>query len=76
MKDATVLLTLNRENLELDILAPDLSLDVVISLMERARRALENQEKILVAHQVSQSVREAAANQQHAERVLSRVKLQ
>jgi hypothetical protein len=75
MDHAIVELTFNRETLELDVNAPDLTLDVVISIVERAKRMLENQEKIVIAQQISQGVRAIAQEQDRTEKVLSRVKL-
>lgn len=76
MENPTVILTLHMDTLELDVDAPELALDVVISLIDRAKRALENQEKIFIAHQISSGVRALAENQNRTEKVLSRIKLQ
>lgn len=76
MENPTVILTLHMDTLELDIDAPELSLDIVMSLIDRAKHMLENQEKILIAHQISAGVREAAMNQQRTAKVLDRIKLQ
>lgn len=76
MENPTVILTLHMDTLELDVDAPELALDVVISLIDRAKRALKNQEKIVIAHQISSGVRALAENQNRTEKVLSRIKLQ
>jgi len=76
MENPTVLLTFHLDTYELDIDAPELTLDFVMSLIERAKRMLENQEKVVVAHQISQGVRAAAMNQQRTESLLSKIKLQ
>ena len=75
MDNPTVMLTLHMDTLELDIDAPELSLDVVISLIERAKRMLENQEKIVVAHQISAGVRVMAENAQRTHQVMSKIKM-
>ena len=75
MDNPTVMLTLHMDTLELDIDAPELSLDVVISLIERAKRMLENQEKIVVAHQISAGVRAMAENAQRTHQVMSKIKM-
>jgi hypothetical protein len=76
MDNPKVVLTFRLDTYDLDIDAPDLSLDFVMSIIERAKRMLEVQEKIMVAHQISQGVRAIAANEEHTKRVLSKVKLQ
>lgn len=75
MENPTVILTLDMDTLELDINASTLTLDVAISLIDRAKRALENQEKIVIAQQISANVRAIAQNQNRTENVLSRIKL-
>jgi hypothetical protein len=75
MDNPTVMLTLHMDTLELDIDAPELSLDVVISLIERAKRMLENQEKIVVAHQISAGVRAMDENAQRTHQVMSKIKM-
>ena len=75
MDNPTVMLTLHMDTLELDFDGPELSLDVVISLIERAKRMLENQEKIVVAHQISAGVRVMAENAQRTHQVMSKIKM-
>ena len=75
MENPTVMLTLHMDTLELDIDAAELSLDVVISLIERAKRMLENQEKIFMAHQISAGVRVMAENAQRTHQVMSKIKM-
>ena len=74
-KAVVVILKFNTETFELDVDAPDLSLDFVLSLVDRAQRILEEQVKIATGRQISQAVRTDAANVQRTEQVLSQVKL-
>lgn len=76
MADFTVILTLHSDTLELDLDCPELPLDVVISLLQRAMRACENQEKIVMAGHLAQASREASASVDRTHKVLSRIKLQ
>jgi hypothetical protein len=71
----TMLLTFHPDTLELDIDAPNMSLDFGISLLERAKRLLEHQEKITVVQQAAATARADAANQDRTKEVLSRIKL-
>ena len=71
----SILLTFNPDTLELDVDAPELGLDVVISFLQRALRQCENAEKVLVAQQVSTAVRDAAHNEQRTRSVLSNLKM-
>jgi transposase-like protein len=75
MSDRTVLITYHDDTLEMDIDAPDLALDIVISFLQRALRQCENAEKVVVAQQVSAAVRDAAENQGRTRRVLSNLKM-
>jgi hypothetical protein len=72
----TMLLTFHPDTLELNIDAPNMSLDFGISMLERAKRLLEHQERAIVATQISQGVREEELNRDRAKKVLSRIKLQ
>jgi hypothetical protein len=80
MENPTILITFHPDTLELDIDAPELALDIVISFLQRAMRQCENAEKIVVAQQVSAAVRDAqigaAMNEQRTKSVLSKIKLQ
>ncbi len=76
MENPKVVLTFRLDSYDLDIDAPELTLDFVISLIDRAKRMLEEQQKIVTAHQISAGVRQLAADAQRTEKVLSRVKLQ
>lgn len=58
-KAVAVVLKFNTETFELDVDAPDLQLEFVLSLVDRARRMLEEQQKIVTAQAVSQAVRMA-----------------
>jgi hypothetical protein len=71
----TMLLTFHPDTLELDIDAPNMSLDFGISMLERAKRLLEHQEKITVVQQAAAIARADAANQDRTKEVLSRIKL-
>lgn len=79
MEAKTILISLNPETMELDIEAPELTLGVAISLVQRAMRQLENMEKVEVAKQVSAAVREIASNdvlnKERTRRVLSNLKM-
>jgi len=72
MENPTLLLTFHLDTLELDIDSPTLTLDFAISLLDRAKRMLEVQEKLLIAQQV----RAQGENQERTHRVLRSVKLQ
>ena len=72
MENPTLMLTFHLDTLELDIASPTLTLDFAISLLDRAKRMLEVQEKLLIAQQV----RAQAENQERTHRVLRSVKLQ
>jgi hypothetical protein len=75
MENPTILITFHPDTLELDITAPELALDIVISFLERALRQCENAEKIVVAQNLSAAVRGAAENQQRTHAVLSKLKM-
>lgn len=79
MENISIILTYHPDTMELDVDAPTLALDVVISFIQRALRQCENAEKILVAQQVSAAVREAsvgaAINEQRTKQVLSKLKM-
>lgn len=70
-KQAVVVISMNLDTYELSIDAPELPLDFAMSLVERAKRALENQEKIVVAQQL----RQMAADQERTKSVVSRIKM-
>ena len=72
MENPTLMLTFHLDTLELDIDSPTLTLDFAISLLDRAKRMLEVQEKLLIAQQV----RAQGENQERTHRVLRSVKLQ
>jgi transposase-like protein len=79
MENPTVLITFHPDTLELDVDAPALSLDTVISFLQRALRQCENAEKIVVAQQVTAAVRDvnanAAYNEMRTKKVLSNIKM-
>ena len=75
LEDKTILITFKPDTLEMNIDAPDLTLDVVISFLERALRQCENSEKVVIAQQVSQAVREVTTNAQRTRSVLSNLKM-
>jgi hypothetical protein len=75
MENPTVLITFHPDTLELDVDAPALALDVVISFLQRAMRQCENAEKIVVAQQVSAAVRDVAFNEMQTKKVLSNIKM-
>lgn len=72
MENPVLTLTFHLDTLELDVDAPTLSLDFAISLLMRAQRLLENQEKMLIAQQV----RAVAVNQALAGEMFKSIKLQ
>jgi len=72
MENPTLTLTFHLDTFELDIDAPSLSLDFALSLLDRARRLLEAQEKLVIAR----GVREAVENETRANRIVRNVKLQ
>ena len=80
MENVTVILTYHPDTLELDLDAPTLPLDVVISFLQRALRQCENAEKIVVAQQVSAAVAQArvsaAMDAARTKDVLSKFKMQ
>jgi hypothetical protein len=71
MENPTLLLTFHLDTLELDIDAPALSIDFAVSLLDRAKHLLENQEKIVIAQQL----RALAGNESRTNEVLNRIKL-
>lgn len=71
MENPTLTITFNLETLELEINAPELPSDFAISLLDRAKKLIENQEKIVMA----QAIRAAAGNESRTNEVLKRVKL-
>jgi hypothetical protein len=71
MENPTLLLTFHLDTLELDIDAPALSIDFALSLLDRAKRLLENQEKIVL----TQQLRAMAGNESRTSEVLNRIKL-
>lgn len=75
MEPKTILITFNPQTLEMNIDAPELTLDVVISFLQRALRQCENSEKVLVAQQVSQAVRQGVNDAQRTRSVLSNLKM-
>jgi hypothetical protein len=75
MEPKTILITFNPQTLEMNIDAPELTLDVVISFIQRALRQCENSEKVLVAQQVSQAVRQGVNDAQRTRSVLSNLKM-
>lgn len=79
MENTTIQITFHPDTMELDVDAPELALDVVISFLQRALRQCENAEKIVVAQQVSAAVRDAAlnasVNEQRTRSVLSKLKM-
>lgn len=75
MENKTILITFHPDTLELDVDAPELALDVVISFLQRAMRQCENAEKVVVAQQVSAAVRDAANNHHRTLSVLSNLKM-
>lgn len=52
MENPVLTLTFHLDTMELDVDGPTLSLDFAISLLDRAKRLLENQEKIVIAQQL------------------------
>jgi hypothetical protein len=75
VENPTIILTFHPDTLELDVDAPELALDVVISFLQRAIRQCENAEKIVVAQQVSAAVKNIAMNEERTQRVISRIKM-
>lgn len=71
MENKTILIIFHPDTLELEIEAPELPMDFAMSMLERAKRALENQEKIALA----QLMRHSAAEQERTEKVISRIKM-
>jgi hypothetical protein len=72
MENPTLALTFHLDTMELDIDCPQMSLDFAMSLLYRAQRILEAQEKIMIAQQV----RAVAVNELRTNNVLRNVKLQ
>lgn len=71
----TVTLRLDKDY-ELDIAAPELSLDFVLSLLDRAKRILEVHEKLAVANQIQANIRAVDGDRERTMQVMKRVKLQ
>jgi hypothetical protein len=76
MDNPTVILTFNKETFLVNLDAPDLPLDFVMSILKDALRQCENLEKITIAQQVGTAARAAVVNQERTSRVLDRIKLQ
>lgn len=55
MENPTLLLTFHLDTLELDIHAPEISIDFALSLLDRAKRLLEVKEKMTLAQQLRAS---------------------
>lgn len=79
MENTTIQITFHPDTMELDVDAPELALDVVISFLQRALRQCENAEKIMVAQQVTAAVRDlnnsAIVNEQRTRSVLTKLKM-
>jgi hypothetical protein len=71
-----MVIVFNRESLEISIDAPDMSLDFGLSLLERAKRVLEAQEKIVLTQKAIAVSRAEAQNELRSKAVLDRIKLQ
>jgi hypothetical protein len=71
-----MIITFDRESLEISIDAPEISLDFGISLLDRAKRVLEAQEKIVLMQKAAAQSRIDAMNEAKTGRILDRVKLQ
>lgn len=56
MENPKLTLTFHLDTLELDIDAPELSMDFCLSMLDRAVRMLERQEKLDIATQMRQGV--------------------
>jgi hypothetical protein len=69
----TMLLTFHPDTLELDIDAPDMTLDFGIALLQRAKHLLEFQEKLLLAKLVRE---QDVANEIRTNDVIRKLKLQ
>jgi hypothetical protein len=52
MENPVLTLTFHLDTFELDIDAPSLPVDFAISLLDRAKRLLENHEKMAIAQQM------------------------
>lgn len=70
---AILTLEFNPETYELHINAPDLELDFVLSLIDRAQRELEEQVRIRTARTISMYVRTDINQVKRTEEVLNRV---
>lgn len=75
MENPKVVLTFHTDTYELDIDAPELSLDFVLSIIERAKRMLDHQERIVVAQQMGAVAAQARDNEARTKRVISNLKM-
>lgn len=75
MENPTLTLTLHLDTLEMDIDAPEISLDFALSMIERAKRILDHQERVVVAQQMAQGVRAAQSNEERTRKVISNLKM-
>jgi hypothetical protein len=79
MENTTIQITFHPDTMEMDVDAPELRLDVVISFLQRALRQCENAEKVVVAQQMGAVARDAAVNsamnEQRTRSVLSKLKM-
>jgi len=75
-ENPTMVIVFDRKTLEISIDAPDMSLDFGLSILERAKRILEAQEKIALTQKAAAAVRAEAQNEFRAQAVVDRIKLQ
>lgn len=66
-----LLLVFNPDTMDLEINAPEMPSDFAISLLDRAKKMIENQEKLVMAQQI----RSMAESDERTNRVLQKVKL-
>jgi transposase-like protein len=75
LENIVITVTFDPETMDMNVDAPTLALDVVISFLQRALRQCENAEKVVVAQQVSAAVREVATNENRTKKILSNLKM-
>lgn len=76
MSTVTVTLTLNTDTYELDIQGDAIPLDFALSIIKRACRRLEQQEKIIIVQQMGQAQAQAVSDHHRTEGVMRKIKLQ
>lgn len=71
METRTLTLVFHPDTLDIEIQAEEMPSDFAVSLLDRAKKLIENQEKIAIAQQL----RSAASSEERTGEILRKVKL-